>query len=197
MRNVSLLAFTALLAVFLFATAQAAPSTSHGAQGSGPLVLLDTTKGPILIKLYPKDAPITCANFLKLVKAKFYDGLMFHRVADLVAPGVAHIAQVGDPQSRTLPPGDPRLGTGGSGTTIKGEFPSNGVNNPLVHVPGAVAMARSQDPNSATSQFYICTSAAHELDGSYAVFGLVIKGLDNAANIVVGDKITKATVVRS
>lgn len=151
-----------------------------------PVVRLQTTKGTILIKLFPKDAPITVANFEKLVKKGFYNGLKFHRVTDLEGPGQGHIVQGGDPA------GD---GSGGPGYTIKGEFPSNGVQNPLKHVTGAVAMARATAPDSAGSQFYICTNPAPHLDGNYAVFGQVIKGLDVAKKLVVGDKMTKVTMV--
>jgi peptidyl-prolyl cis-trans isomerase B (cyclophilin B) len=174
-----------------------AAAPANAATSPHPLVLLKTTKGPILIKLFANDAPISCANFVKLVNEGFYNGLMFHRVADLGgAPGQGHIVQGGDPLSRHAKPGDPSLGSGGSPDEIKGEFTSNGVNNPLTHVAGAVAMARSSDNNSASSQFYICTTPVHEIDGSYAVFGMVIKGLDNAAKIVVGDRITSATIVK-
>ena len=151
-----------------------------------------TTKGTILIKLFPKDAPISCANFEKLVKKGFYDGLGFHRITDLGDPGASKIVQGGDPN------GD---GSGGPGYTIKGEFTANGVNNPLTHNAGAVAMARTNEPDSAGSQFYICVNPVHFLDGNYAVFGQVIKGLDVADKLVQydkttgqGDKMTKVTV---
>ncbi len=155
---------------------------------SGPIVKMQTVRGTILIKLFPQDAPISVANFEKLVKKGFYNGLTFHRVTDLGAgPGQGHIVQGGDPQ------GD---GNGGPGSTIKGEFPANGVANPLKHKAGAVAMARAGDPNSAGSQFYIVVTPAPFLDGSYAVFGQVIKGLDVAAKIQQGDKMTKVTLVK-
>ena len=191
-RSILLALTVAVLLIPVLAAVQ-----SHSSPVSGPLVLLKTTKGPILIKLYPKDAPITCANFIGLVKQKFYNGLKFHRVTDLAQGGLAHIAQIGDPRSRYLPADDPSLGMNGSAHTIKGEFVANSAGNPLLHNPGAVAMARlNGQPDSATSQFYICTTAAHELDGQYAVFGFVIKGLDNAKRLVVGDRIITATVIR-
>ncbi len=153
-----------------------------------PVVRLQTTYGTILIKLFPQDAPLSVANFEKLVKKGFYNGLTFHRVTDLgTAPGEGHIVQGGDPQ------GD---GNGGPGYTIKGEFPGNGVANPLKHKAGAVAMARAGDPNSAGSQFYIVVTPAPFLDGQYAVFGQVIKGLDVAAKIQQGDKMTKVTMAQ-
>ncbi len=199
MSTLTLLA-SALFFVCAVATPSVARATPPAAKSvsTGPIVKMVTTKGPILIKLFPKDAPISCANFLSLVKSGFYNGLMFHRVTDLGDPtDPEHIVQGGDPNSRNAQPGDPSLGQGGSAKTIKGEFPNNGVSNPLTHNAGAVAMARSSENDSASSQFYICTSPCHHLDGNYAVFGMVIKGLDNAAKIQVGDRITKATILRA
>jgi peptidyl-prolyl cis-trans isomerase B (cyclophilin B) len=164
---------------------------------ANPTILMQTTKGPITIELNPKYAPLSSANFLHLVKTHFYDGLMFHRVTDLGGPGLGHIIQGGDPNSRHAQVGDPSLGTGNSTPSVKGEFTSNGVNNPLTHDAGAVAMARSSDPNSGSCQFYICTQECHFLDGNYAVFGKVTKGLSNAAKIVAGDRMTKVTVISS
>jgi peptidyl-prolyl cis-trans isomerase B (cyclophilin B) len=169
-------------------------SASAKPSGSSPIVKMVTTQGTILIKLFPQDAPLSCANFEKLIKKGFYDGLMFHRVTDLEGQGQGHIVQGGDPTSRNAQPNDPSLGQGGPGYSIKGEFTSNGVNNPLTHVAGAVAMARSNDPDSAGSQFYICTTPVHSLDGNYAVFGQVIQGLDVAVKIQVGDRMTKVTM---
>ena len=154
---------------------------------SAPVVRMATTRGVILIKLYPKDAPLSVANFEKLVKKGFYNGLSFHRITDLGAPGTSKIVQGGDPAGN---------GSGGPGYTIKGEFKSNNVPNPLTHIAGAVAMARTQAPDSAGSQFYICVNPVHFLDGNYAVFGQVIKGLDVAGKLKVGDKMTKVTLVK-
>ena len=123
----------------------------------------DTDK-KFVITLYANDAPITCENFEKLVKEKFYDGLTFHRVVD------NFMAQGGDPN------GD---GTGGSKETIKGEFSANGVENNLSHKRGVVSMARSNDMDSASSQFFICYSDDDTfLDGQYAAFGMVTEGMD-------------------
>lgn len=158
---------------------------NEGRPVPSPIVRMVTTRGTVLIKLFPKDAPITVANFIKLVNKGFYNGLTFHRIADLTGDGNGKIVQGGDPK------GD---GTGGPGYTIKGEFKSNGVNNPLVHNKGAVAMARSNDPNSAGSQFYICVGAPRFLDNDYAVFGQVIKGLSFVDQIAQGDKMTKVTM---
>ena len=116
-----------------------------------------------VITLYPDVAPITCENFEKLVKDGFYDGLKFHRVVE------DFMAQGGDPK------GD---GTGGSTDTIKGEFSQNGVENTLSHTRGVVSMARSNDPDSASSQFFICYGDESFLDGQYAAFGKVTEGMD-------------------
>ena len=117
----------------------------------------------IRVKLYPEYAPITVENFLKLVKEGFYDGLKFHRVIkDFMIQG-------GDPKGN---------GTGGPGYTIKGEFSSNGVNNPIKHKRGVISMARAMDPDSAGSQFFIMHKDAPHLDGEYAAFGEVIEGID-------------------
>lgn len=116
-----------------------------------------------VITLYPDVAPITCENFEKLVKDGFYDGLKFHRVVE------DFMAQGGDPK------GD---GTGGSTDTIKGEFSQNGVENTLSHTRGVVSMARSNDPDSASSQFFICYGDKSFLDGQYAAFGKVTEGMD-------------------
>lgn len=120
----------------------------------------------ILLELYPEVAPLTVQNFQKLVQEKFYDGLTFHRVIE------GFMIQTGDPLGN---------GTGGSNTTIKGEFSKNGVQNDLKHEKGVVSMARSSDMDSASSQFFICSDtneSVSSLDGSYAAFGKTIAGLD-------------------
>ncbi len=119
--------------------------------------------GIIKIQLYPAVAPITCANFEKLVKEGFYDGIIFHRVI------AGFMIQGGDPTG---------TGMGGSPDTIKGEFKSNGVTNNLSHSRGAVSMARTQVKDSASSQFFICHADATFLDGEYAAFGCVTEGMD-------------------
>lgn len=114
-------------------------------------------------ELYPEIAPITVENFVKLVKEGFYSGIIFHRVI----PGF--MIQGGDPTG---------TGMGGSEENIKGEFLSNGVVNNLKHTYGVMSMARTPDPNSASSQFFIMDSDAPYLDGQYAAFGKVTDGLD-------------------
>ena len=119
--------------------------------------------GEFIIELCPEQAPITCENFLKLVKSGFYNGLTFHRVID------GFMAQGGDPEG---------TGCGGSDENIKGEFRMNGVNNTLSHTRGVISMARSQNPNSASSQFFICYGDCTFLDGQYAAFGKVTEGME-------------------
>lgn len=117
----------------------------------------------IEIELYEDLAPKTAANFLKLVSEGFYNGLTFHRVI----PGF--MIQGGCPQGR---------GTGGPGYHIDGEFKSNGFDNPIKHERGVISMARSMSPNSAGSQFFIMHQDSPHLDGAYAAFGKVIKGIE-------------------
>lgn len=117
----------------------------------------------IKLELYPEEAPITVENFLELVKNHFYDGLTFHRVIS------GFMIQGGDPLG---------TGFGGSDKKIKGEFLANGVNNRIKHVRGVISMARSQNPNSASSQFFIMHADAPHLDGQYAAFGHVVSGLE-------------------
>ena len=114
-------------------------------------------------ELYPEIAPQSVGNFVALANSGFYDGLIFHRVI----PGF--MIQGGDPKG---------TGMGGPGWTIKGEFKSNGVNNPLSHTRGALSMARASDPDSAGSQFFIVHEDSLFLDGEYAVFGRVVDGMD-------------------
>lgn len=117
----------------------------------------------IKLELYPEEAPITVENFLELAKNHFYDGLTFHRVIS------GFMIQGGDPLG---------TGFGGSDKKIKGEFLANGVNNRIKHVRGVISMARSQNPNSASSQFFIMHADAPHLDGQYAAFGKVVDGIE-------------------
>lgn len=119
--------------------------------------------GTIKIKLDENAAPKTVENFKKLVSEGFYDGLTFHRVIK------GFMIQGGCPNG---------TGTGGPGYSIEGEFASNGVENPLKHKRGVISMARSMDPNSAGSQFFIMHADAPHLDGQYAAFGKVTEGMD-------------------
>ena len=119
--------------------------------------------GTIEVELYQDLAPITVENFVKLVNKGFYNGLTFHRIIR------GFMIQGGCPKGN---------GTGGPGYSIKGEFSANGVNNPIKHERGVISMARAMDPNSAGSQFFIMHQAAPHLDGQYAAFGKVIKGIE-------------------
>ena len=138
-------------------------------------VTFQTTKGPIVARLFEAQAPITTENFISLVQSGFYDGLTFHRyVPNFVIQG-------GDPSGN---------GTGGSGKNIKLE-----VSPDLKHdAAGVMAMARSASPDSASSQFYFTLAAAPHLDGGYAVFGKVMEGLDNVLALREGDRMTQVTV---
>ena len=133
--------------------------------------------GIIDIELNEEVAPITCENFKKLVKEGFYNGLTFHRVI----PGF--MIQGGCPLG---------TGTGGPGYCIKGEFATNPRNS---HVDGALAMARSMDPDSAGSQFYFCLGAQHNLDSGYTVFGTTVEGLDVISQLRAGDEIVHVEIV--
>jgi len=135
-------------------------------------IKIEMTTGKVMeAELYPEVAPITVENFLKLIDEKFFDGIIFHRVIS------GFMIQGGDPTG---------TGTGGSKQTIKGEFLSNGVVNNLKHERGVLSMARTMDTNSASSQFFIMHEDSPHLDGQYAAFGKVVKGLeviDEIANV--------------
>lgn len=138
------------------------------------------------LELYPEKAPITVANFEKLVEEKFYDGLTFHRVIS------GFMIQGGCPK------GD---GTGGPKEKIKGEFLANGVPNDLKHTRGVLSMARAMDPNSAGSQFFIMHKDAPHLDGQYAAFGKVVEGIEAVDEIAAcetdyNDKPLKPVVIK-
>ena len=122
----------------------------------------------LVIALDKKSAPITVANFQKLVKEGFYNGLIFHRVI------AGFMVQGGDPTG---------TGMSGSKQTIKGEFRMNGVPNPISHKRGVISMARTNFPDSASSQFFICHADATFLDGQYAAFGAVVEGIETVDEI--------------
>src|SRR5262249_17618609 len=178
-----------LLLVALAVVALVAPSGAAWAQAPKPAESQKGTarvkqtaeitmeKGGIIkIEFFPDDAPKTVENFITLAKKGYYDGLTFHRVE----PGF--VVQGGDPK------GD---GTGGPGYKIKAEF------NKQQHVRGVVAMARSQDPDSAGSQFYITLAPAHFLDGKYTVFGKVTSGMNIVDNIKKGDKMKSVKIIET
>lgn len=119
-------------------------------------------------ELYPETAPLTVQNFIDLINEHFFDGLIFHRVIK------GFMIQGGDPSG---------TGMGGSKKTIKGEFESNGFRNDLKHTRGVLSMARTMDPDSASSQFFIMHQDAPHLDGQYAAFGKVIDGIETVDEI--------------
>ena len=146
-------------------TTSKAPAANEESQGVGThhaeIEIQDY--GTITVELDGDAAPITVQNFMDLANAGFYDGLTFHRIIS------GFMMQGGDPNGN---------GTGGSENTIKGEFSSNGVKNTLSHTRGVISMARSQNPDSASSQFFICHADSTFLDGQYACFGYVTDGMD-------------------
>lgn len=136
---------------------------------SNPVVTIEMENGDVIkAELYPETAPNTVNNFISLINKGYYNGLIFHRVI----PGF--MIQGGDPKG---------TGTGGPGYSIKGEFDSNGVKNPVKHTRGVLSMARTMAPNSAGSQFFIMHEDAPHLDGQYAAFGKVIEGIEAVDNI--------------
>ncbi|MBW6518534.1 MAG: peptidylprolyl isomerase [ANME-2 cluster archaeon] len=157
-----------ILAVFVTACTESEKS------GQNRVATLETSKGVIKFELNEDKAPISTSNFIELAQSGFYDGLVFHRVV----PGF--VIQTGDPTA---------TGTGGSDKTIPLE-----IHPDLTHTLGAVGMARSSNPNSATSQFYITLAPQPGLDGSYAVFGQVLEGQDVASLIQQGDTMIKVTI---
>lgn len=138
---------------------------SNAASGNTPVYARMSIEnyGDIILELDPSTAPITVANFVRLVNDQFYDGLTFHRIIS------GFMIQGGDPNGN---------GTGGSAENIKGEFAANGVQNNLKHTRGVISMARSYMPDSASSQFFIMHQDAPHLDGQYAAFGRVLSGIE-------------------
>jgi len=151
-----------------------APQAGDASVPEGNHIRVETELGSFTFELFPEDAPNTVANFKALAGKGFYDGLNFHRVV------AGFVAQGGDPKGN---------GTGGPGYHVKAEF------NAHKHVTGAVAMARSSDPDSAGSQFYICYGAHPHLDGHYTVFGQITEGQDVVDKITKGTTMTKVSVL--
>lgn len=145
-------------------TGSAATSTT-----TKPVATIEMKSGEkMVVELEPSVAPNTVNNFISLAQKGFYDGLIFHRVIkDFMIQG-------GDPSGN---------GTGGPDYGIKGEFAINGFENPLLHEPGVISMARAQDPDSAGSQFFIMHGKVESLDGQYAAFGKVIEGMETVNKI--------------
>jgi cyclophilin family peptidyl-prolyl cis-trans isomerase len=171
---IALILIVVVIAAVAFVLLQNQLNTSQNNNGSSTqntIAIIDTNKGVIKVELYTDKAPITTANFIKLVNDGFYSGLVFHRVANLdTSAPTTHIIQGG--------------GFYANGTYKQSPYGAINLEtkSDLLHDDGAIAMARTSDPNSATSQFYICDGPQHFLDGNYAVFGKVI---DNASMDVV------------
>jgi len=146
-----------LRALLLLPLALYLPGSAAGQEAKRPQMVVELAGGKVVIALRPDKAPLTVARIRELANSGFYDGLTIVRVA----PG--HVVQMGDPKFD---------GTGGSGQTIKAEF------SDLLHVRGAVGMARDEDPDSADSQFYICLADRPHLNGKYTVFGQVVSGME-------------------
>ena len=146
-----------LRALMLLPLALYLSGSAAGQEVQRPLMVVELAAGKVVIELRPDKAPLTVARIRELANSGFYDGLTVVRVA----PG--HVVQLGDPKFD---------GSGGSGQTIKAEF------SDLLHVRGAVGMARDEDPDSADSQFYICLADRPHLNGKYTVFGQVISGME-------------------
>ncbi|WP_373232905.1 peptidylprolyl isomerase [Cohnella sp.] len=151
-------------------TQEASPMNGVDTSGDNPIVTIEMDSGKIItVELYPKVAPNTVNNFISLVKKGFYDGTIFHRII----PGF--MIQGGDPDG---------TGMGGPGYGIEGEFSQNKFENNLKHTAGVLSMARSGNPNSAGSQFFLMVADSPHLDGAYAAFGKVTEGMDTVNEIV-------------
>lgn len=186
LRNKSLF-LTFILMTFVVVLAACGTSESKNDKSSGQATneyASQVTENPIVtitmendekvvIELEPKIAPNTVANFISLVKSGYYDGLIFHRVI----PGF--MVQGGDPEG---------TGMGGPDYSIKGEFSSNGFENSMTHERGVLSMARTEQPDSAGSQFFIMVEEAKHLDGDYAAFGKVIEGMDIVDKIAAAER---------
>ena len=149
--------------------------TSEQLSGKHHAEIVIKEYGTIAVELDADSAPVTVTNFVSLAQEGFYDGLTFHRIMD------GFMMQGGDPKGN---------GTGGSSEKIKGEFKSNGVDNDLSHTKGAISMARSSSPDSASSQFFIVETDSTFLDGDYAVFGYVTEGIEIVEQICADAKPT-------
>ena len=158
------------------------------------IAVFDTSRGTIRVRLDGEGAPIHVANLCELASKGFYDGLKFHRYV----PGF--VIQGGCPNTRDMTPEQVAAGemgrfgmpgTGGPGYRIRQEYTTNPNNS---HDDGALAMARSQDPNSAGSQFYLCLGSQHGLDSGYTVFGQTVQGKENISSLRAGDVLESVTI---
>lgn len=184
-----LLALCGIVALAVLPAAAQAPAPKSGpadkpAAGKSPMALVTLEKGgEIVLEFWPQDAPKHVENFVKLVNEKFYDGQRVHRVEP------KFVVQFGDPQSKTLPLDDPKMGSGGPGYTIKAEF------NKRPFERGVLGMARTNEPDTAGSQVYIMLGPAEFLNGKYTAFGRVVTGMGVVDQIRVGDRIKSIKIV--
>jgi len=167
------------LLALVVAISVAAPALAQNKSVVKPPTAVITLEngGQITLEFFPADAPKHVENFVKLVRAGFYDGQRFHRVES------GFVVQLGDPKSKTLPMDHPDMGTGGPGYTIKAEFNNRKFDR------GLLGMARMNDPDSAGSQFYIMLGPASHLNGQYTAFGRVVSGMEVVDRIKVGDRV--------
>jgi len=165
------------------APAKPAPSPAKPQPKIQQAVIALERGGQITLEFFPAEAPKHVENFVNLARKKFYDGQRFHRVE------AGFVVQLGDPQSKKLPMDHPDMGTGGPGYTVKAEF------NKRPFDRGVLGMARSANPDSAGSQFYIMLGPAHFLNGQYTAFGRVVGGMDVVDRIKVGDRVKTITIV--
>ena len=162
----------------------APPAEPKATAKKSPTAIITMDKGgEIVLEFFVQDAPRHVENFVKLARQKFYDGQRVHRVEP------NFVVQFGDPQSKTLPLNDSRMGSGGPGYTIKAEF------NKRPFERGILGMARTDDPDSAGSQVYLMLGPAHFLNGQYTAFGRVVSGMGVVDQIRVGDRITSIKIV--
>ena len=173
--------WTAVVAL-LTLLAPASLASGQGAKAQGALITMEGG-GEIALELWPDVAPNHVKNFLELAGKGFYDGQRVHRVEP------KFVVQFGDPQSKTLPMDHPKMGTGGSDKKLRAEF------NKKPFDRGVLGMARTNDPDSASSQVYLMLGEAHFLNGQYTAFGRVAKGMDVVDKIKVGDRIKSIKVV--
>jgi cyclophilin family peptidyl-prolyl cis-trans isomerase len=152
----------------------------------GARLRFETDRGSFILVTFPREAPKTVEQITRLVREGFYDGLAVHRLVRNVA------VQMGDPGTRTLPPGDAKVGRGGSGKTLPPEFSGQSVR----YLAGTVGLARGKDPQSGDSQFFITVAPAPHLDENYTIFGHVVHGMDVVRLLTVGDRIKKASVLQ-
>ena len=171
-----------MCAVLLALVVPTAVAEAQGAKAPTAVITMESG-GEITLEFWPDVAPNHVKNFVDLAGKGFYDGQRVHRVEP------KFVVQFGDPQSKTLPMNDPRMGSGGSAAKIKAEF------NKKPFDRGVLGMARTSDPDSASSQVYIMTGDSHFLNGQYTAFGKVTKGMDVVDKIKVGDRITSIKVV--